>query len=144
VDPVAIVTQLFDHMHVAIREGRHELRLTLTPENLGTVEIKLLTDNQEIHAHLLVETPLIQEMLEENLYKLKDALQAQGLHINELSVSVGQHFAQHESTAGSLPFDERSWKAPREMTLDDANQSTSSTSHQVRITTDSSQIDLFA
>jgi flagellar hook-length control protein FliK len=143
-EPVPIVTQIFDHMHVAIREGRHELRLALTPENLGTVQVEIVTDHQEITAQLLVESPLIKEMLEENLYKLKDALQAQGLQINELNVSVGQHFAQHESAAGGLPFDERSWRAPRAMRADELSQGTPNTAQQVRTTTDALQIDVFA
>jgi flagellar hook-length control protein FliK len=142
-EPVPIVTQVFDHMHVAMKEGRHELRLALTPEHLGTVRVEISADHQEVHARLLVETPLVKEILEENLYKLKDALQAQGLQLHELNVSVGQHFARHESTADSLLFDERSWKTPRDVSADHELQDTSNTPHQVRATTDMLQIDVF-
>jgi hypothetical protein len=143
-DPMPIITQLVDRMHMAMEEGHHELRLLLTPANLGTVRIDIAADRQDVHARLLVENPVVKDVIEENLYKLKDALQAQGLPMQDISVSVAQHFTQHESTATKQPFDERLWRAPRNFALDDTTKEIAGALDRAWFNTNSLQVDLFA
>ena len=53
--------------------------LTLSPENLGQVDVKLTMHNGQLVAHFAAQTLLGKEMLEGQLSQLKQSLQGQGL-----------------------------------------------------------------
>jgi flagellar hook-length control protein FliK len=141
-EPTPIIDQLINRLPVAVKDGQHELRLRLTPEHLGTVVVDISAGHLEVHARLLVENPAVKEALEANLHKLRDALQAQGLHVQGISVSVGEHTLQHESMAGYLSYDGRLW-LPKGFTAGASSGDMAAGSERIRRVTDSRQVDLF-
>jgi len=77
--------------------------LRLHPEELGQVKVELVMDKDSVRAHLHAQSQQVQEVLERHLPRLRDALEQQGLKIDQLQVSVdSQHhgnretFQQHE------------------------------------------------
>lgn len=64
-----------------------EARLTLSPENLGQVNVKLTMHNGQLVAHFAAQTLLGKEMLEGQLLQLKQSLQGQGLQVERLEVT---------------------------------------------------------
>jgi flagellar hook-length control protein FliK len=81
--------------------GFSEARLTLSPENLGQVNVKLTMHNGQLVAHFAAQTVLGKEMLEGQLSQLKLSLQGQGLQVERLEVT------QNSSLQSSLFQDQR-------------------------------------
>jgi flagellar hook-length control protein FliK len=81
--------------------GFSEARLTLSPENLGQVDVKLTMHNGQLVAHFAAQTVLGKEMLEGQLAQLKQSLQGQGLQVERLEVT------QNSSLQSSLFQDQR-------------------------------------
>jgi flagellar hook-length control protein FliK len=82
-------------------KGFSEARLTLSPENLGQVNVKLTMHNGQLVAHFAAQTLLGKEMLEGQLSQLKLSLQGQGLQVERLEVT------QSSSLQSSLFQDQR-------------------------------------
>lgn len=81
--------------------GVSEASLSLYPESLGQVDVRISSHNGILSAHLIADTWLAKELLEGQLDHLRQALQNQGLQVHKLEVSIGQqgtpsrHFSQH-------------------------------------------------
>ena len=78
-----------------LNNDQHEVHLELKPEFLGHIRMQIVTENQQVAIKIVAELPFVKDMLENNLHQLKAELQAQGLDIDELEVSVA-----HDSYAG--------------------------------------------
>jgi len=64
--------------------------ITLKPETLGKLTLKVVTENGIVIAKFAAESQQVKEIIEANMQQLKDSLQNQGLSIQGFSVSVGQ------------------------------------------------------
>jgi flagellar hook-length control protein FliK len=82
-------------------ENFSEVRLSLSPENLGQVDVKLTMHNGQLVAHFAAQTALGKDMLEGQLSQLKLSLQNQGLQVERLEVT------QNSSLQSSLFQDQR-------------------------------------
>ena len=78
-----------------LNNDQHEVHLELKPEFLGHIRMQIVTENQQVAIKIVAELPFVKDMLANNLHQLKTELQAQGLDIGELEVSVA-----HDSYAG--------------------------------------------
>lgn len=67
--------------------GFSEAKLTLTPENLGQVDVKISVHNGQIVAQFTASTQSGREMIESQLAQLKSTLQSQGLFVDKLEVT---------------------------------------------------------
>ena len=87
-----LTSQAMDQIvHKAVllmNNDQHEVRLELKPEFLGHIRMQIVTENQQVAVKIVAELPFVKDMLESNLNQLKAQLQAQGLAIDELEVSV--------------------------------------------------------
>ena len=61
--------------------------------------MQIVTESQQVAVRIVAEFPMVKEMLESNLNQLKAELQAQGLEVDELEVSVA-----HDSRAEDDPY----------------------------------------
>ena len=50
--------------------------------------MQIISEGQQVAIKMVAELPFVKEMLENNLHQLKAELQAQGLNIDELEVSL--------------------------------------------------------
>ncbi len=74
--------------------GQNMVQIDLKPEFLGHIRMQIVTENQLVAVRIMAEIPFVKDMLENNLNQLKAELQAQGLEVDELEVSVA-----HDSRA---------------------------------------------
>ena len=89
--PNEIIRQVTDGIKAeSLGGGLSELRMTLKPESLGEVSLKLLSDNGIITARFTAENQRVKEIMESNFNNLRDSLSEHGINVNQLSVSVGQ------------------------------------------------------
>jgi len=80
-------------MKVNTFRGMTEAKITLNPESLGKVDVKITAHNGVITAHFAAETANGKEILDTQLSQLRAALVQQGLQVDRLEVT------QHQSSS---------------------------------------------
>ncbi|MFD0671735.1 flagellar hook-length control protein FliK [Cohnella sp. GCM10027633] len=78
--------------------GITEAKLTLTPEHLGQVDIRIVMQNGQLTAQFMAENGMARDMLENQMAQLRASLQAQGLQVDRLEV------VQQSSSSASASF----------------------------------------
>jgi hypothetical protein len=89
------LNQIVQKAVLSLHNGQHEIQLHLKPDYLGHIRMQIVSEGQQVGIKIATELPFVKDMLENNLHQLKADLQAQGLNIDELEVSVA-----HDSHAG--------------------------------------------
>jgi len=89
------MNQIVQKAVLSFNNGQNEIRIDLKPEFLGHIRMHIVTDSHQVVVKILAESPFVKDMLESNLNQLKADLQAQGLKVDELEVSVA-----HDSHSG--------------------------------------------
>jgi flagellar hook-length control protein FliK len=82
------LNQIVQKAALSLHYGQHEVQLHLKPDFLGHIRMQIISEGQQIAIKMVAEFPFVKDMLENNLHQLKTELQAQGLDIDELEVSV--------------------------------------------------------
>lgn len=90
VNPQEVITQMIDKIKIDVKANSSEVRMTIKPEALGEVSLKVATENGIITAQFIAESQRVKEIIEANFNQLKDALNQQGIQISQMSVSVSQ------------------------------------------------------
>lgn len=91
---------LFKQMQLSSLKGASEARISLYPEHLGQVDIKLTLHNGQLTALFTTDNKLAKDMLENQMAQLRSALQAQGLQVERLEVSQTPQPGQHQFQDG--------------------------------------------
>lgn len=91
-----------------------QIRLKLSPEHLGQLDIRITSTEGKIHAQLLASSQMAREALELSVGQLRVALQQQGIQVDRIEISQqdslnhslqdhreGQAFAQHQQQSSS-------------------------------------------
>ncbi|NOU93430.1 hypothetical protein GC093_09390 [Paenibacillus sp. LMG 31456] len=73
-------------------EGITEAKLSLYPQHLGQVDVKLTIHNGQLIAQFMADSLTGKEMLESQLSQLRTTLQSQGIHVEKLEVTQSQSF----------------------------------------------------
>jgi flagellar hook-length control protein FliK len=73
-------------------EGFTEAKLSLYPQHLGHVEVKLSMQNGHLIAQFVADHAAGKEMLENQLSQLRTTLQNQGIQVDKLEVTQSQSF----------------------------------------------------
>ncbi|WP_158289717.1 flagellar hook-length control protein FliK [Paenibacillus flagellatus] len=81
------MAQAMKSLKVNASTGMSEVRITLMPEHLGQVDVKVSMHNGQIVAHFMADTTHGKEMLESQLSQLRAVLNGQGLQVDRLEVS---------------------------------------------------------
>jgi hypothetical protein len=88
---------------LVVRDGGGEIRLTLKPESLGSVRIRLSLEDGKIEGRIVVDTPEARQAFEAGIDGLTRALQADGFQTGSLQVSVsGGNAGDSRQAAGLL------------------------------------------
>jgi flagellar hook-length control protein FliK len=100
--------------------GRGEtLTLTLTPERLGTMQVRLEMQDGQTHVHFITETPEAARLLTEAQPRLADLMSRAGVDLGSQSASTGQGSQQNDRSAQGAPMQE-SASAPQPETAGDS------------------------
>lgn len=71
-------------------DGLTEAKISLHPQHLGQVDVKLTMHNGQLVAHFMADSLAGKEMLENQLAQLRTTLQNQGIQVEKLEVSQSQ------------------------------------------------------
>jgi len=77
-------------------ENGQQIVLRLSPEDLGTVNLKISVEKGILMAEFNVENQIVKETLESNMSDLKQALEEKGFAIEGMEVSVGQDQSEQQ------------------------------------------------
>jgi len=91
VNTANVIEQIMAQVKISNAGGNFtEIRLTLKPESLGDIVLRVLTQNGIVTAQFEAESQRVKEALESSFNLLRDALSEAGIKFSELSVSVRQ------------------------------------------------------
>ncbi|UQZ87338.1 Flagellar hook-length control protein FliK [Paenibacillus konkukensis] len=75
-----------------LADGLTEAKLSLYPQHLGHVDVKLTMHNGQLIAQFMADSMAGKEMLESQLSQLRSTLQSQGIQVDKLEVTQNQAF----------------------------------------------------
>lgn len=114
-----IASQIIDQVKLQIRPDNAKMEIQLNPEHLGKVELEVSSKNGELSARLNVQNDQVKEAVESQMQILRDTLEAQGLKVENIEVTVAEfgfhfqdeqgsaeQFQQEQNRRNSLQFDE--------------------------------------
>lgn len=89
VDTQHVIDQIVERMKVDVKADTTEIKITLKPEHLGDVTLKVSTQNGIVTAQFVAESQRVKEVIEAGFNQLRDTLRQQGIEISQLQVFVG-------------------------------------------------------
>jgi flagellar hook-length control protein FliK len=94
------------------------LTLTLTPERLGTMQVRLEMQDGQTHVHFITETPEAARLLTEAQSRLADLMSRAGVDLGSQSASTGQGSQQNDRSAQGRPMQDGASAAQQDATTD--------------------------
>lgn len=83
-----VITQTIEHLSVHARGDSSVVTVKLHPEELGELQLRLVMEGDQLRVQLHTQHQQVQDVLERNFPRLRDALQDQGLTIEDFQVSL--------------------------------------------------------
>ncbi|MCR8642189.1 flagellar hook-length control protein FliK [Paenibacillus sp. N1-5-1-14] len=83
---------VFKSLQVKVGEGVSEAKLSLYPQHLGHIDVKITMQNGHMMAQFAAQTAAAKELLESQLPQLRQMLQNQGLQVEKLEVALSSQF----------------------------------------------------
>ena len=96
-DEKSVMDQVINKAILELGNGKSELKIHITPENLGNIKIEVITDHQATHARITAESMEVKEIIERHIDQLKTDLNKNGFEIEGIEVSVEQHAGSDRS-----------------------------------------------
>jgi flagellar hook-length control protein FliK len=88
-------TAMNQHVMKMVGSGDDVASLTLSPPDLGPIQVVLKVDNQSVNTSFITDNPLVRQALEDGMQDLRDRMQSQGLQLGQTFVGDGQQAQQH-------------------------------------------------
>jgi flagellar hook-length control protein FliK len=95
-DPGQVMQQILAKVKTVSPENFSELRMTLKPEHLGDVSLRVATQNGIVMAMFVAESQRVKEIIESQFNQLREALAEQGIEVSELFVSIDSRDAEEQ------------------------------------------------
>lgn len=99
--------QLVEDVSLQPMSRGETLTLTLTPERLGTMQVRLEMQDGQTHVHFITETPETARLLTDAQPRLADLMSRAGVELSSQSASTGQDTQQghHGNWKVPIPID---------------------------------------
>lgn len=88
-------TAMNQHVMNMVGSGDEVASLTLSPPDLGPIQVVLKVDNQSVNTSFITDNPLVRQALEDGMQDLRERMQSQGLQLGQTFVGDGQQAQQH-------------------------------------------------
>lgn len=98
VDMKKTIEQIAEKMKFSIDNNKNQIRINLKPETLGELRMEIEVVNSVLTAKVMVDNEKTKELIQNNLFQLKDEIKNTGLEIKSFEVFVGSgnDFSKHE------------------------------------------------
>lgn len=84
------VPDLVQHAQVMVRDGGGEMKVTMTPEGLGEVAMKVSVEQGKVQISMVTESDEAKKLIERQLGELKSSLTQHHLQIADIKVDTAQ------------------------------------------------------
>lgn len=84
----AAMDQLLTHLSQQSKLAITTIQLRLNPQELGELRMEIKVKQDNITAHIIAQNPQAQEMIDRHLPRLREALEQQGLHLQQVEVTL--------------------------------------------------------
>ncbi|WP_438350138.1 flagellar hook-length control protein FliK [Paenibacillus sp. FA6] len=101
--PEEVAKLLVSKLDIVKLNGMTEAKISLYPEHLGQVDIKITMSNGQLIATFMTEHAGAKGLLEQQMSQLRTALQSQGLQVERLEVTQNQSLQSHMYNEGRQP-----------------------------------------
>lgn len=91
--PVA-VPDLVKNAQVMVTEGGGEMKVTLTPEGLGEVAMKVSVKDGKVNVQMITESDEAKRMIERTLGDLKSSLATSNLLVNDIKIDTASNLGK--------------------------------------------------
>lgn len=92
-----IIHQVAQRFSIQRKFESGSMSLRLHPQELGELKLDIQVEKEAIKAHIVAQNPHIQEILERNIPKLREALAGQGLSLEVMDVTVADNSMDNQS-----------------------------------------------
>jgi len=82
------IEKIVNEARMILRRGKSEIRIELEPKTLGKMEINITMENSKLIAKIRVDSQEVKNLFTDNINKLKDALNEEGVQIQRIDVFV--------------------------------------------------------
>ena len=103
-----VVDQMITHFSTNKRLETGTVNLRLYPQELGELRMEIKVEQDNIKAHIVAQNPQAQEMIDRHLPRLREALEQQGLHLQQVEVTI----AAHDNTGNERFQESGAWQQP--------------------------------
>ncbi len=91
-----VIKQIINKAVATVTEDKAQMVIDLKPDHLGKLVLKVVTERGIVTAQMVAENQQVKQLIESNFNMLKDALEKQGITVQQFSVSVGQDSMQRD------------------------------------------------
>jgi hypothetical protein len=102
VDKYAVLDQVINQVSLRNAEEGKTLTLRMHPQELGDLKLDLILEQDKIRVNIQSQTQVVQDVLETHLPRLREALEAQGLKVGDMQLSLD--FQQQEGSESFRQF----------------------------------------
>lgn len=99
-DANEIINQIGEYVKIHNSEGLSEMEIMLNPENLGNVHLQVASREGVITATITTQNETVQEALMVQAMTLKEELNAQGLKVEAVEVTIASHEFERDMHEG--------------------------------------------
>lgn len=96
-----IASQIIEQVKIHIRPENTRMELQLNPEQLGRVELEITSKNGELSARMNVQNDQVKEAVESQMQVLCETLEAQGLKVENIEVTVAEFGFRFQDEQGN-------------------------------------------
>lgn len=93
-----IFEQLAKNVKVSIDDNNSQIKISLKPEALGEVMLKVTVEQGKVSTQMEVQQPQVKTIIEANLQVLRDSLSSKGLVVDRIDISTAQYSLNEKSS----------------------------------------------
>ena len=85
----ALMQNMAGKMSMLLQDGKNELRMKLTPPELGQMKLSFITEDSVMRGKIVVETPEAKMFFEQNIDNLRETLAQAGVKLGNIDIDLG-------------------------------------------------------
>ena len=103
------VENMITQARAILKDGGGEMTLKLSPEGMGTVDLKVVSENGQVSVEIITQDQTVKKMFEDSIFDIRGALESQNLKIDTFKVGVSENYDQMmgQQNGAQQQFEER-------------------------------------
>ena len=103
------IENMITQARTILKDGGGEMTLKLSPEGMGTVDLKVVSENGQVSVEIITQDQTVKKMFEDSIFDIRGALENQNLKIDTFKVGVSENFDQMmgQQNGAQQQFEER-------------------------------------